>query len=386
MKIAMLDPSLFTGRYDDGLCAALARAGQDVSLIARPMRTTDAIAPENYAYVPRFFTASERLRGVLGEGSAFRALKAAEYLASAHLGNLSRLRADDVVHVQWLPLPIADQRLIARLRGAGKRPALVHTVHNASAYHGDSGAQGAGYRALLDQFDALIVHGETTRDAMIAQGVAADRLHIVPHPPMELAQAMPADLAAMPEAQIPRILFFGTIRPYKGFDLLIDACVSLWQAGQEFELAVAGKPFMDIAPLLNRVHEAGFGDRLILDLGFLTEQRLDAHLQKSDIIAFPYRHIDSSGAFLSALHYGKAMVASRVGMFEALDERAVQLCAAEDAVALAEALRGLVDDKARRATLGAGARAMRAAMGNWDSAAAATLAVYHQARERAGSA
>ncbi|MDQ4420044.1 glycosyltransferase family 4 protein [Sphingobium sp. DEHP117] len=379
MKIAMLDPSLFTGRYDDGLCAALGRAGHEVSLLGRPMRATDAIAPETYTYVPRFFRQSERLRGILGEGTAFRALKAAEYMASATGGNIANLRADDVIHAQWLPFPPADRRLIERLRARESRPALVHTVHNASAYHGDAGAQGRGYRALLDMFDALIVHGQTTYEAMIAQGIAPDRLRVVPHPPMELARAGEADLAAVPQPRSPRILFFGTIRPYKGFDLLIEACLQLWQAGLVFELGVAGKPFMDIMPLLGRIREAGFGDRLVLDLGFLTEQRLDAHLQRADIIAFPYRHIDSSGAFLSALHYGKAMVASRVGMFAALDESAVRLCAPEDVGELAGALGPLVADGGARAALGRGAQAVRAAMGDWGQAADATLAVYEQA-------
>ncbi|MFO1261030.1 MAG: glycosyltransferase family 4 protein [Sphingomonadaceae bacterium] len=382
MKIAMLDPSLFTGRYDDGLCAALGAAGHQVSLLARPMRATDAIESRNYAYVPRFFARSEGLRGVLGEGRAFRVLKATEYLASAALGDLSRLRADDVVHVQWLPLPVADRRLIARLRAGDKRPVLVHTVHNASAYHGDSGAQGAGYRALLDQFDALIVHGQTTHDAMIAQGVTAEHLHIVPHPPMELASAGEQDMASVVDPKAPRILFFGTIRPYKGFDLLTEACLKLWQEGLDFELAVAGKPFMDIEPLLSRVRAAGFSDRLVMELGFLTEHRLDAHLRKSDIIAFPYRHIDSSGAFLSALHYGKAMVASRVGMFEMLDEQAAQICAPDDVGALAEALRALVSDANARARLGQGALDLRASMGSWDLAAAQTLAVYEKALEK----
>ena len=154
----MLDPSLFTGRYDDGLCAALGDAGHEVSLLARPMRATDAIEPKHYTYVPRFFARSERLRGALGEGTAFRALKAAEYLASASIGAIANLCADDVVHMQWLPFPLADRRLIARLRKGRKRPALVHTVHNASAYHGDSGAQGEGYRLVLDQFDAPVRH------------------------------------------------------------------------------------------------------------------------------------------------------------------------------------------------------------------------------------
>lgn len=384
MRIAMLDPSLFTGRYDDSLCAALAQEGarHEVTLLGRPKRDTDVIEPQGYVYDPRFFPLSERARGPLGEGGAFRAVKAAEYLAQARLGGLGAMARADAVHVQWLPFPMADRLLIGRLARARHRPALVHTVHNASAYHGDSGAQARGYRALLDRFDALIVHGEETRAAMMAQGVAADRLHIVPHPPMELARATRNDLADVADAQAPRILFFGTIRPYKGFDLLIEACLTLWREGRAFELAVAGKPFFDIAPLLDRVRQAGFGDRLILDLGFLTEQRLDAHLQKADIIAFPYRHIDSSGAFLSALHYGKAMVASRVGMFAGLEDGAVRLCAPDDVAVLAGALRGPVEDAALCAALGAGALAMRTQLGQWSDAAARTLRVYETARER----
>lgn len=380
MKIAMLDPSLFTGRYDDSLCAALARAGHEVALHGRPMRPTDAIAPEGYRYLPSFFLLSERLRGLIDDGVTFRAAKAAEYLAAARIGTTRFLAGVDVLHVQWLPLPLADARLLTRLGRGARRPGLVHTVHNASAFHGDSGAQARGYRALLDRFDALIVHGETTRQALLEQGIAAERLHVVPHPPMALAPAGAEDMAAVPTPVRPRILFFGTIRPYKGFDLLIEACVALWREGLDFELAVAGKPFMDIALLLDRVRAEGFGDRLVTELGFLTEPRLDAHLRKADIIAFPYRDIDSSGAFLSSLHYGKAMVASRVGMFTSLPQDAALLCPPEDEAALALALRGLLADPARRARFGDGAAALARKIGNWDDAARTTLSVYEGVR------
>jgi len=286
MKVAMCDPSLFTGRYDDSLCAALAAAGMDVALLGRPMRATDAIAPNGYRYEPRFFRRSEALRLRMGEGQAFRLLKAAEYGLSCMLGDLTPLTGADVAHMQWLPLAPADRIMLRRLKGG---TALVHTVHNADAYHADAGVQGRGYRGLLDMFDALIVHGGTTREALERQGVDPRRIHMTPHPPMRLATAGPQDLAQVPDPVLPRLLFFGTIRPYKGVDLLLEACLSLWRAGHGFELVLAGKPFMDIAPLLDSVHAAGFGDRLILDLGFLAEQRLDAHMKKADILVFPYR-------------------------------------------------------------------------------------------------
>ncbi|WP_150290270.1 glycosyltransferase family 4 protein [Sphingobium estronivorans] len=373
MKVAMCDPSLFTGRYDDSLCAAMAAAGADVTLLGRPMRATDAIIPQGYRYEARFFRRSEALRQRIGEGRAFRLLKAAEYGLSCAMGDLDALAKADVAHMQWLPLAPADRIMLRRLKGRTK---LVHTVHNADAYHADAGVQGRGYRALLDLFDGLIVHGETTRTALERQGVDPARIHVTPHPPMCLAAAGPGDLAEVADAAMPRLLFFGTIRPYKGVDLLVEACLSLWRAGHRFELVLAGKPFMDIAPLLDSVRAEGFGERLIPDLGFLTEQRLDAHMAKADILVFPYRHIDSSGAFLSALHHGKAMVTSDAGMFVSLPPEVAVKAPAGNAAALAHALLPLVESTAIRQALGAHARSYGDSMGNWKDMASATLAIY----------
>lgn len=344
-----------------------------MTLLGRPMRATDAIMPQGYRYDARFFRRSEALRDRIGEGRAFRLLKAVEYGLSCAMGDLSAFSGADVAHMQWLPLAPADRMLLRRLKG---RTALVHTVHNADAYHADAGVQGRGYRKLLDMFDALIVHGGTTREALKRQGVDPARIHVTPHPPMRLAPAGSDDLAQVPDAALPRLLFFGTIRPYKGVDLLVEACLSLWRAGHRFELALAGKPFMDIAPLLDGVREAGFGERLIADLGFLTEQRLDAHMAKADILVFPYRHIDSSGAFLSALHHGKAMVTSDAGMFADLPEEVAVRAPAGNAPALAQALLPLVESAAIRQALGAHARTYGDSMGNWKDMALATIAIY----------
>lgn len=381
MKIIMTDPSLFTGRYDDSLCAALAEKGHDVTLLGRPMRTTDAIAPEGYALSPRFFRGSEAMRGRLGDGLLFKALKGAEYWLDSRIGSLGAMATADVVHIQWAPLPHVDAHWLRRLRALDSRtrPALIHTVHNANALHGEQSA--AAYMALLRQFDRLIVHGDETRSALRAQGVADEHMANVPHPPMRLADADTATLAAVPDPRLPRVLFFGTIRPYKGFDLLIQACLNLWRKGARFELAVAGKAFMSVDGLIAQVRDAGFGDRLILDLGFLREQQLDAHLRKADIIVFPYREIDSSGAFLSALHYGRGMVCTRVGMFATLagtepGEPTVMLCERENADALGDAIGRLIADPALLREMGQRAAALGAQLGGWDKAAEGSLMAY----------
>jgi len=381
MKIVMADPSLFTGRYDDGLCAGLARRGHEVTLAGRPLRTTDAIVPDGYRYAPRFFRASE---AIAATGRIRQAAKAAEYLADAVAGPRGLFAGAAIVHWQWLPFAMADAHWLRRL---GRSHALVHTVHNARPYHGEGAKeamQGSGYFGLLKRFDALIVHGAETKAALDALGIETP-VHVVPHPPMRLAPADAAALAAVPASARPRVTFFGTIKPYKGFDLLIDAALMLWGEGIDFDLAVAGQPFIPIDAEVERVRAAGFGDRLMLDLGFLTEQRLDAHLTRADILVFPYRHIDSSGAFLSACHYGAAMVTSDCGMFARLPTGTASRFPAGDAGALASALRSLIASPAARATAGDAARALAGTLGSWDEAAALTEAAYHQAIARRGA-
>jgi len=380
MKIAIVDPSLFTARYDDGLCEAIAARGHEVSLLGRPMRETDAIVPKRYRYEARFFRLGERLRPMLGEQRAGQAVKALDYALDARFGSLSALDGD-VTHFQWLPFATADAWLLQRL---ASRTALVHTVHNAQPFHGDghSGVQARGYGALLRRFDALIVHGEKTRDALLAQGIDPSLIHIVQHPPMHLREATADDLAAVPRGEVPRILFFGTIRPYKGLDLLVQACLTLWRDGVDFELAIAGKPFMPVEAFLTAIRDGGFGDKLITDLNFLTEHRLDAHLRAADIFAFPYRAIDSSGAFLSSLRYGAAMVTSDAGMFGELPEDVASRFPAGRAEALTVALRQLISDERRRKEAGAAALAYGAGLHGWDDAAMQTEQVYEAARAR----
>ncbi len=102
-------------------------------------------------------------------------------------------------------------------------------------------------------------------------------------------------------------------------------------------------------------------------------------MARADILLFPYRHIDSSGAFLSALHHGKAMVTSDAGMFAALPDGVASRARAGDAAALGRALLPLIESAAIRGEAGARARAYGDAMGSWKDMALATIDIYRQA-------
>src|SRR5690348_14729632 len=109
MRIAIVDPSLFTLPYDAHLCEGLAQAGHEVRLYGRHLRPgelagTSALAPFFYSLsekLPRAGKNSSRLRNVV---------KPLEHVFDTLrlLRELRRFRPD-VVHYQWMPIPAVDR-------------------------------------------------------------------------------------------------------------------------------------------------------------------------------------------------------------------------------------------------------------------------------------
>src|SRR4051812_38808506 len=104
MKVAIIDPSLFTMPYDAALCDALAAAGAEVRFYGRRFRTGESM-PGRTRVIPHFYAASERLRKAVPL-RLVRLVKGAEH--TADMLRLQRRLAHerpDAIHFQWAPLP-----------------------------------------------------------------------------------------------------------------------------------------------------------------------------------------------------------------------------------------------------------------------------------------
>lgn len=138
---------------------------------------------------------------------------------------------------------------------------------------------------------------------------------------------------------------------------------------------VAGRPFFDLAPLLAEIEASPWRDRFLFDLGFLPEARLAARIAAADIVVFPYREIDGSGALAATARFGKAIVATAVGTFAEPPARAcLELVPPEDPAALAERSRTLIEVPARRAEAAARAARLGELLPSSERFAAACLA------------
>jgi glycosyltransferase involved in cell wall biosynthesis len=363
VRVHVVDPSAYTPPYDHALCRSLAAAGAEVELYTSRFLPAATPAPDGYVRHEAFYVASRRVR----PASARRALKLAEHVPDM-LRYRRSARTADVVHFQWLTVQHIDGHLLpARRTGAGARVPLVLTSHDILPREPRPG-QRAAQRRLYRRFDAIVVHTAHGRERLVGElGVDAQRVHVIPHGVLtHLAEGAAAPPAF--ETELPVVLFFGLLRPYKGLDLLLEA----WRGIEGAELWVVGGARMDISAL-----RAAAPANVRFDPRFIDDQHLRGYFRRADLVVLPYREIDQSGVLFTALAFGKPLLVSDVGGFaELAASGAARAFPAGDARALHEALQALLCDPAERAAIAGRAREVALERYSWDRIAARTLELY----------
>ena len=364
MRVCVVDPSLFTLAYDMHLCAGLADAGLDVTLCGRRLRADEVVEPDGIAYEARCYPRTER--GDVQSGrNASPWMKAVEHVMQ--LRSLGRwLHQDfDVIHFQWSPVPAVDRFMWRRL---ARDRTVVFTVHDTTPFLGQPThrAQMIGWRGLLDEAHGLIVHTEGSRQTLAGLGVPAEKIEVVPHGPLTPRASVPEPRRDPGEVGRRTLLVFGEIKPYKGIDVLLRAVARLpREIASQWRVLIAGRPRCDLAEL--RALAADAGMPVEFRLGFVPDGEVPALFGGADLVVFPYRQIDASGALMLALPFGVPVVASRVGVFgESLEDGVTALLANPgDELDLARALERAMSDPTLRARLALNAKAHAARTSSW---------------------
>lgn len=364
LRVALIDPSLFTPPYDAALAAGLRAIGHEVKLYGPATRAGGE-------HVPHFYRAAAR-----APQRAARVVKGASHVfdMAALAARLARERPD-VIHFQWAPLPAVDRWFLPRLRRIAP---LVLTVHDSTPFNGNpsSRLQRLGAHSILARFDALIAHTGSAVARLQANGVANVRLHRIAHGLLGVQRDRARSTSG---ATTIAALVFGKVKPYKGIDVLIDAVGRLAPAVRErLRIQVVGQAYMPTAPLLERAARLGVHARFDFDFRFVPDAEAEQLFERADVLLFPYRTIDASGVLMVALAAGRPVIASRIGNFAELlaDGREALLVPPDDPGALADALTRFVADAALRRSLAAGAAALRDSVPSWVEIARATEAVY----------
>lgn len=370
MKVVLLDPSLYTAPYDAALTRGLLAAGVQPTWMTRPVRRGDRQEIPCECTDPFFYRRVDQAGWV---PAMLRPL----FKGCAHLAGSARLlwkihRAKpDLVHVQWVVVPVIDVAAMALIR---RWCPLILTVHDSVGANGDqtSWLRRFGHRMPIRLAHRVIVHTRSGRQALLRHGVPDERICVIPHGPLRLPAC-----AAAPAARDPRwtMVLFGEIKPYKGLDILIEAVAALpVPVRRQLRVVVAGRPCMDMAPFASRIAALGLGEQFELRLRRLAEEEMAALFAEADGFVFPYRQVDASGVYYLVNSLGKWLIASRVGIFaeEMSSQAQGTLVPSEDVPALAQALQYAIAERPRGSVSGPGI--------SWADIGRATRALYERAR------
>ena len=379
MKIALIDPSLFTWPYDVKLVQGLASIGHDVTIygseLPKPFTGTDTSFLKRHFYPGFANPAIQKL-----PKRAFLVLKGISHIESMIrlLWVLHRERPD-VIHFQWTPLAVVDMRFIPLFRRIAP---IVLTVHDSIPFNNKPSArlQYLGAVAIMKKFDQLIVHTAAARARLENYGIPADKINIVPH-----------GLLLEPKESAPyaggngcvNLLMFGGIKPYKGVDILLRAIALLPEAARRSCcLHVVGEPCMPMEPLFDLVNSLGISEQVKFDLRFVPEGEVGTVMESADIQVFPYRDIDASGVLTLAIGVGRTIVASKLGVFDELLRDGIHgaLVEPDDPQALAAALYPLIMDTAVRVRTAQAVKALANSISDWSDIARRTQEVYSRAK------
>lgn len=382
MRIALIDPSLFTLPYDQALASGLERAGHRPRLYGRKLGAGDnqlagvELTPSFYWLASHKITAGLPKRVRVG-------IKGLEH-PGCMMRLLQRFRADppDVIHFQWLPLPIIDRPFLS---GFAAIAPLLLTVHDTNPFNGNPSAalQRSGYFSTLRRFDGLIVHTEQGRSRLLGQGLPADLLHVLPHGLLLPPDAQPD----VPDAMTGELSFvlFGAMKPYKGLDVLLRAFAQLpAELRNQARLRVVGKPAMDLEPVIQLAAASGISDRLRIEPRFVPDEEVPSLFGPDVVAVFPYREIEASGVLSIAIARGRPVIASRLGSFAETIDDGVQglLVPPDDVTALRDAMARMIADRGFAASCAAGSRLLAQSVPSWDDIAQRTLRVYSAVQPR----
>jgi glycosyltransferase involved in cell wall biosynthesis len=231
-------------------------------------------------------------------------------------------RRPDVLVLQWWTGTVLHSylalALAARLRGA-RVVIEFHEVQDTgeAAHRWASLYTRWMIKPLLRLTSGVVVHSRFDLVALReVYGLGQVPAQIALHGPYDHHAVVPA--ARRPaEAGVCRLLFFGTIRPYKGLEDLVEAFAEL-PAG--YHLTVVGETWEGWDRPARLIAESPAADRITLVNRYVADTEVDHYFGAADVVVLPYRRSSASGPLHIAMSHGLPVVVTSVGgLVEAAD-------------------------------------------------------------------
>ncbi|WAK02059.1 glycosyltransferase family 4 protein [Methylobacter sp. YRD-M1] len=204
-------------------------------------------------------------------------------------------------HVYWAP---CFAWICKQLKKDGIE--IVFLCHNAVEH------ENAQWKSLVGNFvlsnaDRFVVHTSVDKKNLIQH---------FPDTPVDIHPLPVFDHFPQPKFELPRragleLLFFGFIRPYKGLDVLLEAMTLL--KNNDVFLSIVGEFWNDENETLKYIADHEIADKIEIVARYVPDDEAAAYFSRCDLVVLPYHSATGSAVIPLAYHYGKPVIATRVG-------------------------------------------------------------------------
>ena len=222
----------------------------------------------------------------------------------------------DLVHINWWIYILFPVFFTIAILSKIRRKKVILTLHNVTAHESN----------FLDRFfslimyrvaDILLVHTEGNKETLIRKfKMDKNKIHLIPYGPLNfyktknILQSEAKKYLGLEEKN-KVILFFGTIRKYKGLDILIKAFAQVTKTVSEARLIIAGKNWVSWSPYQDLIIKLNLLDKVILHIKYIRTDEVQYYFTAADVVILPYTCSDfQSGVAKIAEAFGKPVIAS----------------------------------------------------------------------------
>jgi len=145
---------------------------------------------------------------------------------------------------------------------------------------------------------------------------------------------------------IPIMLFFGIVRPYKGLKYLLEAQALLLAQGIATFLVIAGEFWEDIDIYIKQIEDLNLSNLIRIDDRYIPNEEVSVLLSAADLMVVPYVRATQSGAAEVALGFGLPLIVTDI-VAQGIPERNkdnIMVVPAADSKTLASAIQNLIQN------------------------------------------
>ncbi len=176
---------------------------------------------------------------------------------------------------------------------------------------------------LFDKLDGHIVQSSQTENELqevVENPVYEKRFHpIYTNFPKKIDKITARKKLGLSAKNI--ILYFGIIRDYKGFDILLNAIAELKDSGLDFHLLAGGECYGSDEKYTQLISNLGISDYITWHNKYIPDSEVSNYFSAADVVALPYRTASQSGVTQIAYSYDLPVIVTKVGgLPEIVDE------------------------------------------------------------------